>query len=91
MDRPGGHWCNSETKPRLGKEDPTDGLSDKSLRSSRTPNPTERKRRRHEVSALQSDPYVSDEERGQKLDDCTSSQRQQSSRPEKGKNEVFYP
>ncbi|KAG0424834.1 hypothetical protein HPB47_027954 [Ixodes persulcatus] len=87
--RPGRHPWNSETKPGLDKRDQTQGCSKKASCSSRPSEKKEQKREQRRVSVLRPSPNDSAQQRQQRLD--ASSQKQKSSRPEKGKRGGTYP
>ncbi|KAG0421718.1 hypothetical protein HPB47_002414 [Ixodes persulcatus] len=89
VGRPGSHPWNSETKPRLDKRDQSQGCSEKASCSSRPSGKKEQKREQRRVSVLRPAPNDSAQQRQQRRD--ASSQKQKSSRPEKGKRGGTYP
>ncbi|KAG0443976.1 hypothetical protein HPB47_014323 [Ixodes persulcatus] len=89
LGRPSRHPWNSETKPGLDKRDPSQGCSEKASCSSRPSGKKKQKRKQCRVSVLRPIPNDSVLQRHQRRD--ASSQKQKSSRPEKGKRGGTHP
>ncbi|KAG0432385.1 hypothetical protein HPB47_020881 [Ixodes persulcatus] len=86
---PSRHPWNSETKPGLDKRDQSQGCSEKTPCSSRPSGKKEQMRKQRRVSVLRPSPNDSDQQRQQRRD--ASSQKQKSSRPERGKRGGTHP
>uniref|UniRef100_A0A6B0VCS1 Putative non-specific serine/threonine protein kinase n=1 Tax=Ixodes ricinus TaxID=34613 RepID=A0A6B0VCS1_IXORI len=89
LGRPGRHPWNSEIKPGLDKRDQSQGCSEKASCSSRPSGKKEQKREQRRVCVLRPAPYDSAQQRQQRRD--ASSQKQKSSRPERGKRGGTHP
>ncbi|KAG0423974.1 hypothetical protein HPB47_000271 [Ixodes persulcatus] len=89
LGRPSRHPWNSETKPGLDKRDLSQGCAEKASCSSRPSGKKEQKRKQRRVSVLRPAPNDSAQQRQQRRD--ATSQKQKSSRPEKGKRGGTYP
>ncbi|KAG0416291.1 hypothetical protein HPB47_006507 [Ixodes persulcatus] len=89
VGRPGRHPGNSEIKPGLDKRDQTQGRSKKASCSSRPSGKKEQKREQRRLSVLRPAPNDSAQQRQQRRD--ASSQKQKSSRPERGKRGATHP
>uniref|UniRef100_A0A6B0VFH0 Putative non-specific serine/threonine protein kinase n=1 Tax=Ixodes ricinus TaxID=34613 RepID=A0A6B0VFH0_IXORI len=89
VGRPGRHPWNSEINPRLDKRDQSQGCSEKASCSSHPSGKKEQKREQRRVSVLRPAPNDSDQQHQQRRD--ASSQKQKSSRPERGKRGGTHP
>ncbi|XP_042143941.1 RNA exonuclease 1 homolog [Ixodes scapularis] len=89
VGRPGRPPWNSETKPGLDERDQSQGCSEKASCSSRPSGKKEQKRKQRRVSVFRPAPNDSDQQRQQRRDE--SSQKQKSSRPERGSAEAPIP
>ncbi|KAG0417599.1 hypothetical protein HPB47_005502 [Ixodes persulcatus] len=87
--RPSHHPWDSDTKPGLDKQDPTQGCSTKASSSSRPSGKKKQKKQRRRVSVLRPAPNDSDQQRHPRRD--ASSQKQKSSSPEKGERGGTHP
>ncbi|CAN8007067.1 unnamed protein product [Ixodes pacificus] len=89
IGRPGRPPWNSETKPGLDTRDQSQGCSEKASCSSRPSGKKEQKRKQRRVSVFHPAPNDSEQQRQQRRD--ASSQKQKSSRPERGKRGGTHP